>query len=41
MMINNGPRPDSTIGLISTVDGASDHTPKSVRPILAAAVGSL
>jgi len=41
MMINNGPRPDSTIGLISTVDGASDHTPESARLVLWAAVGSL
>ena len=41
MMINNGPRPNSTIGLISTADDASDHTPESVWLVLSPADGSL
>jgi hypothetical protein len=41
MMINNGPRPNSTIGLISTMDGASDHTPESAQLVLSPADGSL
>jgi hypothetical protein len=41
MMINKGPRPNSTIELISTVDGASDHTLEWARLVLSAAGGSL
>lgn len=40
-MINSGPRPNSTIELMRTVDGTSDHTPESARLVLLAAVGSL
>ena len=40
-MINNGLRPNSTIGPIRTADGTGNHTPESARLARWAADGSL